>query len=138
MSQFNSFMQSNILVVITGVYPDYAIDFTKLVVTKGTLTGADDATATAIAGHKVTVAWADNTGTGDALATDKAMLLILNKASKKVVQDITTKTRMDATIDLTVPLSWVGQEVFVYLSFVSEAGNRVADSTYIDAVTILA
>jgi hypothetical protein len=138
MSQFNAFMQSNILDVITGVYPNYAIDYTKLVVTKGTLTGADDATANAVAGHKVTITWTDNTGTGDALATDKAMLLILNKDSKKVVQDVTTKTRLNATADLTVPASWVGHEVHAYISFINEAGNRTADSVYIGSVMILA
>lgn len=138
MSQFNAFMKTNILNVITGTFPSYSIDFTKLIVAKGTLTGADGATATAIAGKKITVAWTDNSGTGDALATDRAMILILNKTSKKVVQDVTTKTRFDATMQLTVPAPWVGQQVYVFISFANEAGNRVADSTYVGTATVLA
>jgi hypothetical protein len=138
MSQFNMFMKSNIYDVITGVYPNYAIDFTKLIVTKGTLTGADGASASAVAGRKVDLAWTDNTGTGDALVTDKAMQLILNYEKGAVVQDTTNKTRLDASSQLTVPLSWVGDTVHVYLAFRDEAGARVADSQFLGSVIVLA
>jgi len=137
MSAFNMFMKNNIKDVITGVFPAYTIDFTELIVTKGTLTGADTPTATAIAGHKVTIDWIDNTGTGDALATDKAMQLVINYDKKQVVIDTTTKTRVDATNQLTVPAAWVGDDVYVYLSFMNEAGAKIADSSYLDTVTIL-
>ncbi|HNQ68771.1 MAG TPA: DUF6266 family protein [Bacteroidales bacterium] len=138
MSEFNSFMQTNILNVITGIYPDYAIDYTKLIVSKGTLTGAEGSAATAGAGHIVTIDWTDNTGTGDAMGTDKALMLILNPNSPNVVANTTLKTRADGTFDLTVPVAWVGEEVHVYLSFMTEAGDKVADSSYVGAVTILA
>jgi hypothetical protein len=138
MSQFNAFVQTNIFTAITGTFPNYSIDYTQLIVTKGTLTGAEGATATAAAGHKVTIAWTDNTGTGDAQATDKAMQLILNPDSKNVASDTTLKTRTDDTNQLTVPASWVGDTVHVYLSFMTAAGDKVADSTYVGSVTILA
>ncbi|MFH0895854.1 MAG: DUF6266 family protein [Bacteroidota bacterium] len=138
MSQFNMFMKTNIYDVISGVYPSYTIDFTKLIVTKGTLTGADGAAAVAAAGHKVNITWNDNTGSSDALATDKAMQLIINYDKKTVMQDTTTKTRVDATSSLTVPLSWVGDEVHVYLSFMDAAGAKIADSVFLDSVIILA
>ena len=137
MSQFNMFMKSNIYDVISGTYPSYTIDFTKLIVTKGTLTGADGGAAVAAAGHKVNITWTDNTGTGDALATDKAMQLIINYDKKTVMQDTTAKTRLDASSSLTVPASWVGDEVHVYLSFMNEAGAKIADSVFLASVTIL-
>ncbi|HBX52040.1 MAG TPA: hypothetical protein DEH02_13320 [Bacteroidales bacterium] len=137
MSQFNSFMKTNIYDVITGTYPNYSIDFTKLIVTKGTLTGADEGIVTAEAGHKVSFAWTDNTGTGDAQATDKAMQLIINYDKGAVVQDTTNKTRADGSSQLTVPLSWVGDQVHVYLSFMTPAADRVADSTFLGTITIV-
>jgi len=138
MSEFNAFMKSNIKVVISGTYPDYEIDFTKLVVTRGTLVGAEAGTAAAAAGHLVNVAWTDNSGYGDALATDKAMVLALNFDKKGEKHDVTTKTRADEALALEVPASWVGDEVHVYLAFTSETGDKVADSVYLDSVTILA
>jgi hypothetical protein len=137
MSQFNSFMKTNIYDVITGTYPNYSIDFTKLIVTKGTLTGADEGIVTAEAGHKVGFAWTDNTGTGDAQATDKAMQLIINYDKGAVVQDTINKTRADASSQLTVPASWVGDEVNVYLAFMTPAADRVADSKFLGTITIL-
>ncbi len=138
MSQFNVFMKQNIGNVITGTYPTFSIDFTKLIVTKGTLTSADGGTATAAAGHKVTIDWVDNSGNGDAQATDKAMQLIINYDKKAIVQDTTLKTRVDITNQLTVPLSWVGDQVHVYLSFMTPAGDKVADSKFLGSVTIIA
>lgn len=137
MSQFNSFMKNNIYDVITGVYPNYTIDFTKLIVTKGTLTGADGGTAAAVAGHKVDINWVDNSGNSDAQATDKAMQLIINYDKKAIVQDTTNKTRVDVTSQLNVPLSWVGDQVHVYLSFMTPASDKVADSVFLGTVTIL-
>mgnify|MGYP000962095823 FL=1 len=138
MSEFNAFMKSNIKAVITGAYPDYEIDFTKLIVTRGTLVGAEGGTAAAAAGHLINVAWTDNSGYGDALDTDKAMVLALNFDKKGEKHDVTTKTRGDEALALEVPASWVGDEVHVYLAFTSETGDKVADSVYLDSVTILA
>jgi len=138
MSQFNVFMKTNISEVITGTYPTYSIDFTQLIVSKGTLTGADNGIATAVAGHKITIDWDDNSGNGDALATDKAMQLIINYTKKAVIQDTTAKTRVDITNQLTVPAAWVGDQVHVYLSFMTPTGNKVADSKFLGSVTIIA
>ena len=138
MSQFNMFMKSNIYDVITGVYPNYSIDFTKLIVSKGTLTGADGGTVAAAATRKVNIGWNDNTGTGDALATDKAMQLAINYDKGAVLQDTASKTRADLSGVLTAPLSWVGDEVHVYLAFMDASGARIADSVFLGSVTIVA
>lgn len=138
MSQFNVFVKSNISDAISGVYPNYTIDFTKIIVSRGTLTGADTGAATAVAGHKINVTWVDNSGNGDAQATDNAMALVINDTKKAIVQDMVTKTRADASIDFTVPVSWVGDEVHAFLSFKTPASDRVSDSTFLASVTILA
>ncbi len=138
MSQFNMFMKTNIYDVITGVYPNYTIDFTKLKVSKGTLMGVEDGTAAAAAGRLINIDWTDNSGAGDALATDKALQLVINYEKGRVIQDTLTKTRADASSALTVPLSWVGDDVHVFLAFQDESGAKVADSSFLGTVTILA
>ncbi|MFH0865392.1 MAG: DUF6266 family protein [Bacteroidota bacterium] len=138
MSAFNAFVSDNITNVITGVYPAYSIDFTQLIVSKGTLTGADSGAAAAVAGHKVDISWVDNSGNGDALATDNAMVLVINNTRKAVLQDSTTKTRADEALQLTAPVSWVGDTVHAYLAFKTPAGNNIADSVFLASVIILA
>lgn len=137
MSQFNMFMKTNIQNVISGTYPDYEIDFAQLKVSKGTLTGTDTGDATAIAGHKVDFSWADNTGVGDALATDKVMALIINYDRKAVVQDITTKSRDDLALSLTVPADWAGDTVYVYIAFSTVAKDKFSDSSFLGELVVL-
>ena len=138
MSQFNVFVRSNISTAITGVYPNYTVNFQSLIIAKGTLTGADGATAVAAAGKKVTISWLDNSGNGDAQTTDKAMMLIINNTKKAIVQDMINKTRVDLTSQFIVPASWVGDQVHAYLSFKTPAGDKVADSVFLATVTVLA
>ena len=138
MSEFNAFMKTNISNVIAGTYPDYTIDFSKLIVTKGTLTGADGGVCTAPVGHKVSTTWTDNSGYGDALPTDKAMVLVLNYDKKGEKHDTTTKTRADGLCLVDLPASWVGDEVHVYLSFSTETGNKISDSVFLGSITVVA
>jgi hypothetical protein len=138
MSQFNMFVKLNIKTAITGAFPNYAVNFPVLVISKGTLTGADDPTATAIAAHKVDIAWNNNSGNSDALATDNAMVLIINDTKRAIAQDIATKTRADAALQLVVPASWVGDLVHVYMAFKTPANDKVSNSSFLASVTILA
>lgn len=138
MSQFNVFMKSNIKEVIAGTYPNYSIDFTKLIVAKGTLTGADTPEATAETGNKVAIVWIDNSDSGDAEATDNALALIINHEKKSIKTDTISKTRADELLEITVPASWIGDTVHVYLSFFKDATNAVANSAYVDSVTVIA
>ena len=109
-----------------------------MIVAKGTLTGADEGTASAAAGHIVNITWSDNSGTGDALATDNAMALLINPTKKTIMQDTTTKTRADGSLQLTVPSKWVGDLVHAYLSFKTPTGDKVADSIFLASITIVA
>ena len=138
MSEFNMFMKTNIGNVITGTYPDYTIDFTQLIVAKGTLTGVENGAAVAGAGHLVNYTWDDNTGVADALATDKAMALVINYDKGAVAQDLTTTTRADGSLALVVPSDWVGDSVEVYLAFMTEAKDKISDSTFLGEKTIVA
>ncbi len=137
MSQFNMFMKTNIQNVISGTYPDYEIDFAQLKVSKGTLTGSETAAAVVVAGHKVNLSWTDNTGVGDALATDKAMALVINYERKAVVQDITTKTRTEGSLSLTVPADWAGDTVYVYFAFITPSKDKVSDSSFLGELVVL-
>lgn len=137
MSQFNMFMKTNIQNVISGIYPDYEIDFAQLKVSKGTLTGTETAVALAVAAHKVNLSWDDNSGTADALATDKVLALIINYDRKAVVQDLGSKTRADLALSLTVPADWAGDSVYAYIAFSNDANNKFSDSSYLGELTIL-
>lgn len=100
-SEYNAAMSYIMKNAMTGSKDTLAIDYDKVLLTRGSLTTAVNPTAS-ITGNKVMYTWTDNSGTGDAQATDRAMLLVYNK--KK------------------------GDALAVYLGFRSEDGRSVANS----------
>ena len=136
-TEFNAAMSYTIKNAITGSYPSYALDFTKIVVSKGGLTQVTGATASwNNNSNEVKIDWTDNSGVGNALATDKAMPFIYNKAKGETIYDTAGATRATHTQSLTVPNDWEGDKVEVYLGMVSEDGKEVADSIYLGEVTL--
>ena len=136
-TEFNAAMSYTIKNAITGSYPSYALDFTKIVVSKGGLTQVTGATASwNNNSNEVKIDWTDNSGVGNALATDKAMPFIYNKAKGETIYDTAGATRTTHTQSLTVPNDWEGDKVEVYLGMVSDDGKEVADSIYLGEVTL--
>lgn len=136
-TEFNAAFSYTIKNAVTGSYPSYALDFTKIVVSKGGLTQVTGATATWDNNrNEVKIDWTDNSGVGNALATDKAMPFIYNKAKGETIYDTAGATRATHTQSLTVPNDWEGDKVEVYLGMVSEDSKEVADSIYLGEVTL--
>ena len=136
-TEFNAAMSYIVKNAITGTSPNYALDYTKVMVSRGGLTQVTDAAASwAAATSKLTVTWTDNSGVGTALATDKAMPFVYNKDKNETIYNTEGATRTTHTMDITVPSDWVGDKVEVYLGMVSEDGALVADSIYLGEKTL--
>ena len=120
---------------IAGAYPDFSVDMAKVLVSRGSLTGALNGVATSANGV-VTLNWADNSGSGTAAATDKALIVVLNPARAESVFDTGGNQRVAGTEDITVPADWVGESVEVFLGFITEDGKDVANSSYLGSVVV--
>ena len=136
-TEFNAAFSYHIKNAVTGSYPDYEMDYTKVVVSKGGLTQVTDGAVNWTAAQsKLTFSWTDNSGVGNALATDKAMPFIYNKTKNETIYNTAGATRTTHTMDVTVPNNWAGDKVEVYLGMVSEDGALVADSIYFGELTL--
>ena len=123
-SEFNAAMAYVMKYAMTD---DATIDYNKTLVARGSLATAMDATAN-VENGKVSYTWKDNSGTGDAKTTDRAMLLAYNKDKQEAIYDMDAATRSDAKAELTLPANWDGNAMALYLSFYSEDGKSVANS----------
>lgn len=103
------------------------INYRRVMVSIGFLLPAMDATAT-YSEHRMTFAWTDNSGTGNAESTDTAMLLVHNKEKGANVYDMNAALRSDGTATLALPKDWEGDTLVAYLSFVSADGEEVSNS----------
>lgn len=124
---FNAAMSYILRNAINGTFPDFVVNYNRVLVARGTLIPVFNAAASAADG-KLTLTWKDNSGMGDALATDLAMPLVYNKQRCEAYYDLNAATRADGTLDLELPDGWADEPLAVYLAFRSEDGYRVTNS----------
>jgi len=136
MTQFNSAMSYNLNNAITGTYPNFTIDYTKALVSRGSLVGAAGAAAASSSAGVVEFSWTDNSGSGNALATDKALLVVYNATKGYAVYDTAGASRATQAQNITVPSNFSGDSVEAFIGFVSDDGKEVANSVYIGSVTV--
>jgi hypothetical protein len=135
MTQFNAAMSYNLNNAITGSYPNFTIDYANALVSRGGLVGAANATVSSSDGL-VEFTWDDNTGSGNAQATDKALLVVYNPAKDESIYDSAGAVRSATSQNLGMPASYVGDDVEAFIGFLSEDGKEVANSVYIGSVTV--
>ncbi|MFV0521997.1 MAG: DUF6266 family protein [Mangrovibacterium sp.] len=111
MTQFNAAMSYNLNNAITGAYPNFAIDYANSLVTRGNLTGAVDGAVSSPSAAIVDVTWTDNSGSGSALATDKAMILLYNATRGESVFTTAGPVRTAGTETISVPSEYTGEDV---------------------------
>ena len=136
-SPINAAMSYTIANAITGTYPNYAIDPSKVLISRGSLTPAANASVTASAGGSIIFNWDDNSGSSAARQTDRALLVVVNPDKSEAVFDTAGATRSETTLSVNLPADWVGETVEAYIGFISEDGREVANSVYLGNIVII-
>lgn len=143
MSAFNAATSYNFHNAFSGEYPDLQLDFSKLLLSRGSLTGGDNVGCASTEAGSVDFSWDDNTASGTASAGDAAMLLVHNPAKKRSVYLIQGALRSDAAATLELPVDFSGDEVHCYLAFadlVNLMGKQpkscISDSAYAGSVVV--
>ena len=135
MSEVNAAFKYNFDNAIGGVYPAYELLFNKFYVSVGSLDLPDNPSA-AIDSQILSVSWNDNSGLGKAEATDEAMLLVYNSVKDQSVYSLAAGTRADRQASLTLPTSWSGDSVDVWLSMRNPDTGLVSNSVYLGNFSI--
>jgi hypothetical protein len=136
MTQFNAAMSYNLNNAITGAYPNFMVDYANALVTRGNLSGAANGAASSPSAGDVQITWDDNSGSGSAQATDKALIVLLNTTRQEAVFTTAGPARSAGTETISVPSKYTGEDVEVFLGFISEDGSKVANSSYLGSVTV--
>jgi hypothetical protein len=135
-SPYNAAMSYNVSNAVTGTFPDFVMDYPNVLVSRGSLLGAEDASATAAAGS-IAFAWSNNSGVNNAKETDLAMPLAFNISKGQAVFKTNGAERSAEADVLTIPANWSGDDVQLYLGFVSMDGLLVASSVYLGQQSIV-
>ena len=137
-TEFNSAMSYNLNNAVVGEYPNVAIDYSEALVTRGGLATAVKFKAGSDLIGQLQVTWSDNSSELNANETDKAFILVYNELKKASVSYKTDATRAAGEALLNVPSNFQGDNVEVFISFISEDGKSVSNSKYAGSVTVMA
>lgn len=121
---------------ITGSSPLFSIDYSMALISRGDLPGAVGAAAASTVAGKVAFSWTNNSGSGKALASDSALLVVHCPETMQTVYTIGPANRGNAAGELSVA-GFSGKEVETWMAFLSADGREVATSVYTGQVTIL-
>lgn len=137
MSGFNAAMSYNLENAITGVYPAYEINYAQVLVSQGMLAEAFNPAAVSTTAGEIAFSWEDNSENGDALATDKVVLVVYNPAKKRAITLRGGNTRLSGNQIINVPASFSGDEVQCYISFQNANGSEMSNSQFVNELTVL-
>ncbi len=136
MTPANAAFSYNIKNAITGAYPDIAIDYPNVLVSRGEVAPALNQVASSTVAGTVKFDWEDNTGEVGAMGIDKTLLLVYNPSQNQSVAINELATRADGTQTITVPDSFSGDLVQCYIAFTDQDAFDVSDSMFAGAVTV--
>ncbi len=128
-TQFNAAISYISKYGITGVAPDFAIDYPSVYVSRGALLPAEGAQVER-EGRQIVFAWTDNSGDCDAAPTDVALPMVLNTVKQQAVYATEGATRADQGVVLEVPASWATDACVAYLGFAAADGGEVSNSEF--------
>ncbi|OIR07536.1 hypothetical protein GALL_101970 [mine drainage metagenome] len=132
----NAALAYNIRNAITGVYPAFSINYSLVMLSRGTLQNATAPAAAAGAAGKVNFTWTDNSGAGTAKATDQAMLMVYCPATGQTVYTVAGGARNTAAAELDVT-GFSGKTVQTWISFITDDGKEVSDSLFTGEVAVV-
>jgi hypothetical protein len=135
-TEFNSAMSYILKNAITGIEPDFYVDYANALISKGSLTGALNGSLDLSVAGTAAFAWEDNSGSGSAQATDKAMMLLYNETRGEVIFSTAGALRSALGQNLVLPAEYTGDTVIGYLAFISGDGSQVSNSAYLGSAVV--
>lgn len=136
MSGFNNAVSFTLKNAVTGTYPSYSIEYGSVLVSRGDLPNATSPGAVATTTSLITWNWTDNSGTGNAVATDKSILAVFCPDLNTTLYNTAGAARSTGTASLDVSL-FTGHVIETYIGFIAESGKEVASSLYTGDITLV-
>ena len=115
---------------LTGEYPDFKLDYSKIIISEGTLNKTAQVRLEQVGGSTVKIDWNAEKLLGRNPA-EIVNLVFLNQTSKTVIlkQDIALSGAGSAEVDL--PVDWMDKELHSWIYFTSPNGIQYSTSQYI-------
>ncbi len=128
MSQNNAAVSYNYNNAVTGKAPDYVIDYTKALVSRGDLPNATAPAAT-VTGGQVYFTWKDNSQVLGTNPLDQAVLVAFCPGLNQAISTNSDGTRNSGSATLDVS-PFAGQTIETWIAFITVDGEDASNSFY--------
>ena len=136
MSPFNAAMSYNFKNALTGSYPDYAIDYSQARVSQGNLPGALNPQVRLTTTGEIEYTWEDNSFEIHSMGNDKVLLVLYNSSKQQAVFIVDGNTRFSQSQFITLPSTFIGDEVHCYIAFQNYRQSIFSNSQFVGKIRI--
>lgn len=137
MSAYNVAVSENMKHAITGVSPNFSINYPMARFSKGVLRELSEVEVTAATAAVIEFGWASVIGQSYSASTDKVGVIVYNPNLDEFVMLTNAAVRSAESYELHLPADWTGDLVHSWVIAVSANGKMVSDTTYVGQVTVL-
>lgn len=134
-TEFNAAMSYVLNNAVGGIAPNFTIDYSLALLSRGPLSGVLNGTTDLTTAGQVSFDWDDNSAEGNANVTDKAMVLVYNPSKKESISILDGADRTVGSQVVTIPNTYAGDTLELFMAFVSADGTQVSNSVYLGSGT---
>ena len=115
---------------LTGEFPDFKLDYSKLIISEGTLAKTSQVSLEQLEGSVVRINWNAEELLGRNPA-DNVNLVFLNQPSKTIILKQDYALRSAGSADVVLPVNWMDKELHCWIYFTTPDGTIYSTSQYI-------
>lgn len=127
----------NLKNAVTGISPNFTIDYPAVKFTKGDLSNPLTTGVAATVAAELTFTWTALVNPGSGLPTDKATFVVFCPVLWLFVTVADVVDRDALTYDLELPAEFSGESVHCWILFKSADGKRASDNDYLGLIPVV-
>lgn len=137
LTPINAAFQFNLDQAITGIYPDYTLDYSKISISDGSLYGGGTVGVSYDAGD-LTFTWStDDSETFETFSDDMVYVLAYHPEKDEFISTPTPSTRAAGTVSFTVPEHLATGAVHTWLFLSNRSKTKVSKSVYLGEIQLI-
>ncbi|TKC08994.1 DUF6266 family protein [Pedobacter frigoris] len=137
MSAYNMAVSENMKYAVTGVSPNFTINYSEARFSKGVLRKVSDAEIATTAGAAIEFTWGSVIGQSYSKADDQVGVIAYDPLKDEFVALMNAAVRSAEEYELQLPLDWTGDVVHCWVLVVSADSKRVSDTKYVGQLTVV-
>ena len=112
----------------------FEIDFSNVIVSAGVLKQVSNSVAERDEDGNIRITWTDNSGDGNAMGSDRVLMLALNSDNYALFSVLKGVHRKDEVATIELPKSFQTRPMHIYLSLISADEAIASNSDYLGVV----